>query len=51
MKQIDKIKAMNIEEMAEYLSKIECNENCTKPWNCDECVDNYKQWLESESEG
>ena len=31
--------------------KIECDNDCMKPWNCDECVDNYKQWLESESEG
>ena len=51
MNNFEKIKAMSIEEKAEYLSKIECNENCMKLWNCDECVDNYKQWLQSESEG
>lgn len=51
MNNFEKIKAMTIEEMAKYLKKIECDNECMNPWDCDECLDNYKQWLESESEG
>lgn len=48
MNNFEKIKAMDIDEMAEWLNKIECNEDCCRDWNCNECVNGFKQWLESE---
>ena len=59
MRNIDKIKAMSIEEMAELFFDITfndfcCNKGCTAPLNCkggmDECTNGIKQWFESEVE-
>lgn len=54
MRNIDKVKAMNIDEMAKFLARSECT-LCTfnaKDINCNEldCKDGIKQWLEQESE-
>lgn len=59
MRNIDKIKAMNIDEMAKLFYDMTfndfcCNEGCTAPMSCngspDECQEGIKQWLEAESE-
>lgn len=57
MNNFEKIKAMSIEEMAKYLTKItaEYCEYCPLQKICDEqdiyCREAIKQWLEAESEG
>lgn len=62
MRNIDKIKAMNIDEMAEFLSnQLKYSDNCTYCFIEEFCIsslekkiatckDIYKQWLERESE-
>lgn len=59
MNNFQKIKAMNIDEMAKLFYDMTfndfcCNEGCTAPARCqgnpDECKDGIKQWLESEEE-
>lgn len=54
----EKIKAMGIEEMAEFLRKFSNCSFCNlylKPKTCSNCKQNFerpfKQWLEAESEG
>lgn len=49
MKNFEKIKQMNIDEMAEWLHEKICNNDCYFDWHCDECIDKLKQWLEAES--
>ena len=52
MNNFEKIKAMNIDEMARWLGLNICNYCVYQQVNCDDikCKDGIKQWLESESE-
>ena len=58
MKQIDRIRSMNAEELAEFLNDISCtrvlcDEYCIRHYVCEEgedCDLNVKAWLESEVE-
>ena len=59
MKNIDKIKAMNIDEMAKFFDElnINCTDlNCPAQYFCDlledveNCVKPFKMWLEKEED-
>ena len=55
MNNFEKIKAMSIEEMAEFFrfKMFFCSDEATDKYECDKyenCTDCIKQWLESESE-
>lgn len=53
----ERIKAMSVDEMAEFLSDYASCETCPRLYSClrlgttlDECKQVIKQWLESEAE-
>ena len=53
MNNFEKIKAMDIDEMAEYLAYMECDTCCVYGDKTDclegsDCFTGIKQWLESE---
>ena len=53
MTNFERIKIMSVEEMAEFIHKVCCNEDCTLPTDiCSErdCKVCAKKWLQSEVE-
>lgn len=56
MTNFERIKAMNIDEMAEFIKNCACENSCAFEvacWNGDkdcDCNNGIKQWLESEEE-
>ena len=53
MNNFEKIKAMNIEEMAEFIVNPPCNDIFCEDCFCgdENCQYHIKQWLQAESEG
>ena len=47
MNNFEKIKAMDIDEMAEFIKSTRCMGECLGI-ECSQCKENLKQWLESE---
>lgn len=51
MKNIEVIKKMNIDELAEFLTDFDCYEHCEHDGKCEtrtNCVSGLKKFLESE---
>ncbi len=49
MNNYEKIKNMNIDEMAEFINNLYCRNECDNNWSCFDCFERYKQWLQEES--
>ena len=54
MNNYDRIRNMSIDEMAEWIKNLMCNDGCVivpATTKCTACLNYLKQWLLAESEG